>query len=100
MAKRFVVMPVNYHGCPICESGSTYDLIGFETPEELIKEALIQYPDTAFELIYDTEQEIELEIVYEKGRHSFTGMVIKRNGIPIQRTVDNGSGVLIIKDIE
>lgn len=92
--KRFVYLPEYYSGCPVCELGSSYNLEYESSLEDLLSTTLTQFPDTAIKFVLDTQSEITYDFEYEKGRHCFTGIIFKINGVRQSRTIDDGSGIL------
>jgi hypothetical protein len=63
--------------------------------------ALTNYPYyTVSELVDTWQQQPAYVLIYEFGRHSFTGILLFADGEMIARTVDNGQGTLVWKDID
>lgn len=100
MKNRYVISTIIYNQCPTCHLGTPgYSLQGFSTIHEIMDFALQNYPVGAVDLIFDNLDGPNYEFFYETGRHCLTGIVMQENGKPVQRTIDNGRGVLIWDEI-
>jgi hypothetical protein len=97
--KTYVFSYEYFANCPAHEGGMYHGLKTVGSEEELLEFALknLNYQHILDVLVIDGDDEIEFD--YESESHRYCGIKFFRDADLVKRTVDDGSGNLIWKDV-